>query len=181
MGKEKNIFIQEKEKWLAAKGSVDDEKQRLLTLQQTMTERYEAEFDKFVIETQEQRLQLTEEYKRLNQETLQFKQKNEELNIELERLHKERIQFEIDRNNSLPTDIQKLRKDLENEWLKIAEEQKRMEEVESNNQMMNKKLQKMMNTMNKKEQEIEDDHRDLLEIKQKILDLEEEKKAELNL
>merc|ERR1712154_752983 len=153
--KEKNIFNQEKEKWLAAKGSVDEEKQRLQTLQQTMTERYEAEFDKFVMETQEQRNVLSLEYTKLNKERVEFQEMND--------IKEQKMNY----TNSLPPDIQKLRKELESE--------------KKENKTISQKLKKMMNTMSKKEKEIESDHAELLQIKQQILELEEEKKAELKL
>ena len=48
-----------------------------------MTAIYEAEFDKSVDETHEQRLQLREQYKKLYDERLEFKHKNWNLVTEL--------------------------------------------------------------------------------------------------
>ena len=165
--REQKIFTEERKKWLTAKGSVDDEKQRLQKLQQTMTERYEAEFDKFVMETQEQRNQLRAEVKKLTDERLEFETKSKALNAE-------RRQFEMDRNNALPTDLQALRQELESEWLQIAKQRKQMNSEKQ-------KLQKLMNTIAKKEKEIDEDQEEIAVIKEKMSQLEKAKIAQLEL
>ena len=164
-----SIFEQEQEKWLAAKGSVEAEKLRLQKLQSTLTERYEAEFDKFVSETREHKLQCTEELKALTDERTAVKLEHEEITKLMETLRREREQFEADRHDALPDDIQQLRLDLKAEWVHIAERQKELEDAQREHDAERVRMQQVMASMAEKERGIDRDREEVQRIKTDVV------------